>query len=42
MLSDYWLRNPGLAPSAEIRPTIDATVGRIESFTVNTLLSYCI
>jgi glucose-6-phosphate isomerase len=32
MVGHYWLRNPSLAPSAEIRKEIEETVARIKSF----------
>ena len=35
MVGHYWLRNPGLAPSAELRRDIEETNGRINQFTVD-------
>src|SRR5439155_3767519 len=32
MVGHYWLRNPALAPSAEIRKEIEKTLTRIKSF----------
>src|SRR5437870_13176564 len=33
MVGHYWLRNPALAPTAEIRTEIEETVAAIKSFT---------
>ena len=33
MVGHYWLRNPALAPTAEIRREIEETLGKIKSFT---------
>jgi glucose-6-phosphate isomerase len=32
MVGHYWLRNPAIAPTAEIRRTIETTVAKIEAF----------
>ena len=32
MVGHYWLRNPGLAPTAEIRKEIEDTINRIKKF----------
>src|SRR5216110_506507 len=32
MVGHYWLRNPALAPTAEIRAEIEETIKRIKSF----------
>jgi glucose-6-phosphate isomerase len=32
MVGHYWLRNPALAPSAEIRQEIEQTINRIKKF----------
>ena len=32
MVGHYWLRNPGLAPSAQIREQIEATISAIKAF----------
>src|SRR6266403_4735735 len=32
MVGHYWLRNPALAPTAETRAEIEATIKRIKSF----------
>ena len=33
MVGHYWLRNPALAPTAEIRQEIEGTVSRVNEFT---------
>ena len=32
MVGHYWLRNPGLAPTAEIRKEIEDTINRVKKF----------
>src|ERR1700758_4689778 len=35
MVGHYWLRNPALAPTPQIRSEIEGTVGRIKAFAEN-------